>query len=115
MTAPQFPPDLVERCRLAFGKTWLDERNSDEFAPSAVVLAVLAEAFTWQPMESAPKDGTPVLLRVPDAPQFNGVVIGWRPRKWRAWTDSTTAKHWIADVYGKPTGWMHLPPTKDAP
>ena len=56
----------------------------------------------WQPIETAPKDGTPILLTAePDDDGQASIIIGcWYKNGWYAWTRE---KHeW-------PTLWMPLP------
>jgi len=78
----------------------------------------------WQPMETAPKDGTRVLLsffQLPrGTPNGRNVVIG----RWTFIADRTSPtmrseKHWVLDYgsrrhYG-PNGWMPLPEQRPAP
>jgi Protein of unknown function (DUF551) len=71
--------------------------------------------MTWQPIETAPKDGTEVLMYCPgDIP---AVVCG-------AYVDDPEIPYWryseslVADVVAEanPTHWMPLPPPpEDAP
>lgn len=68
--------------------------------------------MTWQPIETAPKDGTLILLARPQ-----GVWVGkWVPvfvsgyvpdNKWRS--HLLNHDHLGAGGYGKPTHWMPLP------
>jgi hypothetical protein len=62
----------------------------------------------WQPIESAPKDGSKVLLN-----WKSGIVIGWYERR----TVNTHLSPWRRDLFGKgdtawgaePKHWMPLP------
>ena len=77
-------------------------------------------SFGWQPIETAPKDGTEILLCVPDAnrvdPVMNRRFVGW----W--WDERRPDPGWIAtppyrdgtgddDLVSQPTHWMPI----DAP
>ena len=53
----------------------------------------------WRPIESAPTDGTPVLVYVPGWERSN-VLIGW-------WDDHPRCRCWIAGGYMH----KHRPPT----
>lgn len=63
----------------------------------------------WLPIETAPRDGTKILIRV-EGGIFGMDVIavrwldGWR-NEWRSL--------FIPDMYGKITGWQPLPPSKE--
>jgi hypothetical protein len=64
------------------------------------------EASQWQPIESAPKDGTAVLAYCPDAQPTVGVVAF--QRGWQEWSS-------VPGVHTrKPTHWMHLPEPPNA-
>lgn len=57
---------------------------------------------TWQPIETAPKDGTSILL----ADNYGGMQI--------CWWDSYDWRHDLDDVcstFDDPTHWMPLPPS----
>lgn len=72
----------------------------------------------WQPIETAPKDGSYVLTFVPKP--WNGLTI--KPLRWEeevtlTWEDvdattrerrETDSSHW--STYEEPTHWMPLPP-----
>lgn len=56
----------------------------------------------WQPIETAPKDGTEVLLigRYPSAtstPTFSDIYHGWRSLKghWTRWPHPFDPTHWM--------------------
>jgi hypothetical protein len=56
----------------------------------------------WLPIESAPRDGTPIMLAWPfwsDHP-----VVGWWSAKWNAWESNVNLNH-----EEPPTHWMPLP------
>ena len=66
----------------------------------------------WQPIETAPKDGTPILGWAPDSELANPVhyAVIW----WFQWTE---LGGWVRegdeyDIAADPTHWMPLP---DAP
>lgn len=62
----------------------------------------------WQPIETAPKDGTEVILYVPD---FDKVTTGWYSQKTRLWPhcEEFTEDGEPCNV-GLPSHWMPLPP-----
>lgn len=73
-------------------------------------MIVSAETLTWQPIETAPKDGTPVLLYRECA--------GWSVRGWGYWVDVKGIDGWVSHGFGDPPGnlglghpthWMPLP------
>jgi hypothetical protein len=90
--------------------------NIDE----SCAVAVPAEPTSgkWQPIETAPKDGSEILLytsyeaELPDEESFSSVQIG-------SWDDGNIdvpigsvwyrAPGWDCPVVGKPTHWMPLP------
>jgi hypothetical protein len=74
----------------------------------------------WQPIETAPKDGTEVILWPGIRNQVNGVTPSaagrWlveRSTMKGMWYDLGVGHH---NGYWKPTHWMHLPaPPKEKP
>lgn len=73
------------------------------------IAAALAEPATipavkWQPIESAPKDGTRVLLRAE-----GGITEGhYDSHFWKSWLGCHDRQKVYASVH-KPTHWMPLP------
>jgi hypothetical protein len=71
-----------------------------------------AEAGEWLPIETAPKDGTPILAFCPSEREWPILVIHWALSYWYVHGD---------DGYGgstinlEPTHWMPLPPIPKAP
>ena len=75
----------------------------------------------WQPIETAPKDGTTILLYFPNGywADYRNVAIGF----WGGWSDDASDAGWYGDEsnsntmtdFGSfPTHWMKLPdPPKD--
>lgn len=72
----------------------------------------------WRPIETAPKDGTPVLLYVKEY-SSTVTIEGW----WQGGLDGNWACVWL-DVHGcgccsgsdpNPTHWMPLPPPPGDP
>lgn len=75
---------------------WLAERQITTPPPAPVLLS-----DAWQPIETAPKDGTPVLV------YHNRMVIeAWYSNKWGRFVQSETGGHNGI----KPEHWMPLPP-----
>lgn len=62
----------------------------------------------WQPIETAPKDGTDILLFIPDFANWPGdariVSVCWSECGW--WQDNGAAG---CNTWGHPTHWQHLP------
>lgn len=126
--------DLVERCCLAA----IDPHQGGGGAKGwdGVVRAVLTEAqqwrSPWRSMDTAPVDGTSVLLKL-DPPVDCNAILGWAPRDLTAvvgWTDgerfrdgslvwkSTILEEGSADTEGYssphsidigPVAWMPIP------
>lgn len=76
---------------------------------------------TWQPIETAPKDGTDILVHDNDAP---GLPTGRADACWAGntavaawWSDDSSIGHWVCymdrvsdpDLHFTPTHWMPLP------
>jgi hypothetical protein len=68
-------------------------------------------AELWQPIETAPKDGTPILLGFPDSHSGEGRWMGdssrnhWGEVGWFEFSDDV-----LCDRPSKPTHWQPLPP-----
>lgn len=62
----------------------------------------------WQPIKTAPKDGTKILIGCPPSEGYPAITIvsfWWKPgRKWWDWVCSD-----------KPTNWMPLPTLGEQP
>jgi hypothetical protein len=96
-----------------------------DFAPAMIreALVALAEREAWQPIASAPKDGTPILIFDPTKPSVSNsggkahddprFAIGY----YRTWYPDGAEWVWgnRNDSYCSPTHWMRLPapPTKE--
>ena len=101
MSDPTFTAEqLREQARL------YNESESLFFSPTTGAMlefaARLVERTTWQPMETAPKDGSLILMRFdgrsPDVGEWFPVT-SWARNGW--WTCHTMPVH--------PTGWAALP------
>ena len=76
----------------------------------------------WQPIETAPKDGAPILIWQPENAQFDQIndckfddpryAIGY----WRVWAKSEWAAAWgnRNQAHVNPTHWMPLPEPPNA-
>lgn len=69
----------------------------------------------WQPIETAPKDGTSILLYYPDS----GVIEGmWYERYGGRWSVVSIDQHGCGCCYDdsdRPTAWMAIPEPPEAP
>lgn len=70
----------------------------------------------WLPMETAPKDGDPVLLRMPESEHgmviafWSDETIGDTAPEDAGWYESEISGNRV-DAFGDtPTGWCRLPP-----
>lgn len=64
----------------------------------------LAARPTWQPIETAPKDGTPILIF--DGTGIYGVQFCANTKDWQS---SSSSGFECEDYFGIPTHWMPLP------
>ena len=71
----------------------------------------------WQPIETAPKDGTHIIGYIPTDGIYGGVIgIRWRKpykHKWKDGTETTFVGYWCKSVNKqsvcRPSHWMPLP------
>lgn len=63
--------------------------------------------MTWQPIETAPKDGTRILCYFPDESAFKILTVVWGYYGWRLDPDGGTEFEF--PIEGKPTHWTPLP------
>jgi len=83
----------------------LDQEDLNNMADAAIAAY---EAAQWQPIDSAPKDGTRVLLRWPGAivsAVWIGLECGWYPE----FTLEPAGERTLGPAYGA-THWRPLPP-----
>jgi hypothetical protein len=113
--------DLSEREALVALKltSWTDlenygEKFCDAFnaGVSACVdaLAALPVQQGWQPIETAPRDGTRLWLYWPDAPRDDRQSVGW-------WHESIHGCWWMDHFDTEretPSHWRELPPAPEA-
>jgi hypothetical protein len=71
---------------------------------------------TWQPIETAPKDGTEILIYDTQAKEIWKVFWGWSNNKdfttqeyYRTWELSHPRSKQTEEYWGTPTHWMPLP------
>lgn len=70
----------------------------------------LRAALQWQPIETAPKDGTPILAREKGAgPAVYMMCAMWSGSELEGWR-IPGARGWTNARWFHPTHWMHLPP-----
>jgi len=85
-----------------------------DLSPAAMAAAGWVRDNGWQPIETAPKDGTEILLRLPDEDTFRGFTV------WCAyWNYDCGVYGWLDDghlISDMPfTGWTPIPaPPTDA-
>ena len=71
----------------------------------------------WQPIDTAPKDGTHIIGYIPTDGEYGGVIgIRWRKpykHKWKDGTETTFVGYWCKSVNKqsvcRPSHWMPLP------
>src|SRR5215468_7883064 len=114
-----FTTDEVVYCRCAFHCSeqeyvtmWLPRTST--YVDALKLLLDRYERTSWQPMDSAPKDGTRILLAIADgfgklaswgkfySPHLRGEVEGW-------WTGGDPERDSVTLPYDA-IGWMPLPP-----
>lgn len=71
-------------------------------AKAATAAAIKAERERWQPIETAPKDGTTI---IGGKPFFDPFICHWRDAKGGQWFSDVAHGFWHEDV----THWMPLP------
>ena len=95
---------------------FVDEATTDAVVVARALLA-REQAAGWQPIETAPKDGTDVLLYSPDA--ISDAMIGhWvdgfgPPGDGGAWWPDNDSARFPIDAW--PTHWQPLPPPPALP
>lgn len=75
-----------------------------DFTPAIVDFHTRRLAITWQPIETAPKDGTPILAYETD--WGYPISIRWH-QPWQSWVLNGVLLK-LGD-WGEPTHWMPLP------
>lgn len=108
--------DDVEKALDALKKTLAEDSRSShadfvrEFYPT---IRAALEAQQWQPIETAPDDGTSVLIAseiIPsEAAQQAGAKAFWDVAIGSCYSRSFKDKKWTSVLGGKPTHWMPLP------
>ncbi len=66
--------------------------------------------MNWKPIESAPKDGTKILLYYPD--EENAITSGWWEEDRKIWNPIALPYHGCGccgENNSEPTHWMELP------
>lgn len=104
-SGPIFP--LVDRNKVKVGSLLITTTQAEAYAAAKV-----REAQRWQPIETAPKDGTPVLLfaRLESAEASTRVVGSFILGEWLA--QSYVGQNKAVLV---PSHWMPLPPFPPLP
>lgn len=78
-----------------------EDRQAERIARAALSRARAAQSEEWQPIETAPKDGTPILGTDEDGEQY---VIEWWPKGARQ-----DGFYECGDLLRAPTHWRPLP------
>ena len=91
-------PDL-EVATFGFSLTWPDGKIGKFGWPQSYAVVLADEEMAWQPIDSAPRDGSAVGLYYPQAYSSRKIFIGWYED--RGWRDE------YAPIY--PTHWQPLP------
>ncbi|NGO50491.1 hypothetical protein [Allomesorhizobium camelthorni] len=110
---------IAERC-WQFGNRCIARRprllTNEEWRPTAqrivAALAVPAPQPGWQTMDTAPKDGTRILLwMVHDNAKYSKhpVEEGWEAAVIAEWIDHNGGGWTWHGLFGRPTHWRHLP------
>jgi hypothetical protein len=115
MTAP--PNDvkaLIERLRavsLDLGVTSTTSIDSAVLREAADALARFSLRPEWQPIESAPKDGTRLWLFFPTRDEDDQQQVGW-------WHDTISGAYWVNHADSdmpEPSHWRPLPAPPQLP
>jgi hypothetical protein len=65
----------------------------------------------WQPIHTAPRDGTPVKLRCARRPEFGVHFLGWnaKRRRWEGYVFAVAGRRkvWWDPAAIPPTEWQH--------
>jgi hypothetical protein len=69
--------------------------------------------MTWHPIETAPRDGTAVLVYIPDAPEPHEAIttarwVGYAWSYWEPCVADHNSDRWPR-LNDEPTHWMELP------
>ena len=120
-SGPNHHCSILAAERLAVGAACLAGADAlDLVATQGAEIARLRTALEWQPIETAPRDGTYVLLRfAPSAfkdAEFPGVAVGryYEDINWW-WLTCGTASGSPSRKQQQPTGWMRLPAALTSP
>lgn len=105
---PPYPAEAVERLREASKFEW-PIVDPDDIA----ALLSYVEGMKWRPIESAPKDGTRLMLAKIVGHPANPTALWWAcaglwSDRWNNWNDGVEP----CGLAG-PTHWMPLPPAPD--
>ena len=106
--------DLVEKvateitARLHGSNTGLQPTYYRPAAKAAIAIVLEEAAVKWQPIETAPKDGTPILAYMPDADgePYQIYVVRMMGKIGDEWWQEAGGEQWA--TY-KPTHWMPRP------
>jgi hypothetical protein len=103
---PPLHPDGLRRFYISLSPddlAWLDQQAGEMGTRAGVVRRLINEARSgpWQPIETAPTDGRPLLLWSPD---IHPVTGRWCDDQWQTLTGFFA---------GDPTHWMPLPDTPE--
>lgn len=62
---------------------------------------------TWQPIETAPKDGTEILIGQSYKDVWYSCVVEWNSNEWRLTETGSYAEDAVPDI--DPTHWCQIP------
>ena len=70
-----------------------------------------ARTHDWQPIETAPRDGTPIRLRSPSYAPAQPLWWDKKKRRWATWTFAVARRieGWWDEEEEAPTHWMPIP------
>ena len=97
------PAELARRLRLIKAGIYKTHGDDEALAEAADAL----DRMAWRPIETAPRDGTTVLIFGPH--QFKCFYL----ESCEFWKNKLWPVVWMTG-YGEPTHWMPLPPPPEA-
>lgn len=110
----QYPAEAVERLKKELeARRSFPNEYADEVTADLAALLSYVEGMKWRPIESAPKDGTRLMLAKIVGHPANPTALWWAcaglwSDRWNNWNDGVEP----CGLAG-PTHWLPLPPPPD--